>query len=98
MELLAADPLGAPIAIEARVDPSTGSLAVEIPIPLSPGRDGHGPQLSLSHAGYDPLSPFAHGWSLAGLPAIDIDAHDGLPRYDGSDPLPLRRSAARSDR
>ncbi|MGE0791303.1 MAG: SpvB/TcaC N-terminal domain-containing protein [Sandaracinaceae bacterium] len=83
MELLARDPTTGLAHVDVAVSRSTGSPSVRIPIPLTPGRDGHGPDLALVHGGHDPLSPFPHGWSLSGLPSIDLDTRDGLPRYDG---------------
>ncbi|MGE0791850.1 MAG: SpvB/TcaC N-terminal domain-containing protein [Sandaracinaceae bacterium] len=85
MELLRVDPTAAVAAVQVDVDRSTGSPSVQVPVPLTPGRDGFGPSLALTFGGYDPLSPLAHGWSLGGLSAIDIDVREGLPRYDGTD-------------
>ncbi|MCC6874202.1 MAG: hypothetical protein IT378_07820, partial [Sandaracinaceae bacterium] len=85
MELLRVDPASAGAKLQLAVSPATGSAEVRIPIPLTAGRDGFGPTLALAFGGYDPLSPFAHGWSLAGLPSIDVDTRDGLPAYDGAE-------------
>jgi hypothetical protein len=84
MELLRIAPASAVAAMQVSVAPTLGSPIVSIPILLTPGRDGFGPSLVLTHGGHDPLSPFAHGWSLAGLPSIEIDGRDGLPEYYGS--------------
>lgn len=85
MELEGLTPETATAAVRLDVGVSTGSASVSIPIPLTAGRDGFGPALSLTHGGHDPLSPFPHGWSLSGLPSIELDSRRGLPRHDGSD-------------
>ncbi|HJL14454.1 MAG TPA: SpvB/TcaC N-terminal domain-containing protein, partial [Sandaracinaceae bacterium LLY-WYZ-13_1] len=85
MEFIEVDPAQAGASVEVGVEPTTGGPSVQVPIPLTPGRDGFGPGLGLTFGGYDPLSPFPHGWSLSGLPAIDLDVRDGLPAYDGSE-------------
>ena len=89
LELGGLDPATTPVRVNVEVERSTGSLLLEIPIPTTAGRDGHGPSLALRHVGYDPLSAFPHGWTLTGLPSIDIDMRDGLPRYDGTDRFTL---------
>lgn len=85
LEFLEVMPTEVGIAVEASVDPQTGSPSVRIPIPLTPGRDDFGPSLALVHGGYDPLAPFAFGWSLAGLPSVDVDTREGVPVYDSSE-------------
>jgi RHS repeat-associated protein len=56
----------------------TGSLAVALP--LSPGRAGTGPKLSLSYDSGQGQSVFGMGWS-ADLPAISRRTDKELPRY-----------------
>jgi RHS repeat-associated protein len=62
------------------VNPVTGTGSLSIPLPLSPGRSGFGPQLSLSYDSGAGNGPFGFGWSL-GLPAVTRKTDKGLPRY-----------------
>src|SRR5690606_8376204 len=65
----------------------TGTGAMTVPLALSPGRAGFGPQLSLSYDSGNGNGPFGFGWSLA-LPRISRKTDKGLPQYDdasGSD-------------
>ena len=50
-------------------NPVTGTGAMTVPLAVSPGRGGFGPQLSLSYDSGSGNGPFGFGWSL-GLPAI----------------------------
>jgi RHS repeat-associated protein len=59
----------------------TGTGALTVPLPLSPGRSGSGPQLSLSHDSGNGNGPFGFGWRLS-LPWITRRTDKGLPRYD----------------
>jgi RHS repeat-associated protein len=61
-------------------NPVTGSSSCSIPLPVSPGRSGFAPQLSLSYDSGSGNGPFGFGWSLA-LPAITRKTDKGLPRY-----------------
>jgi hypothetical protein len=54
---------------------------MSVPLAVSPGRSGFGPQLSLSYDSGAGNGPFGFGWSLA-LPAITRKTDKGLPRYD----------------
>ena len=67
------------------VNPSSGSVSGMVNIPLSEGRNGFGPALSLHYSSSSRNSVFGMGWSLSGLPFISIDTKKGLPRYDGTD-------------
>ncbi|MBW8877783.1 MAG: hypothetical protein JF614_22675, partial [Acidobacteria bacterium] len=62
------------------VNPVTGTGSLSVPLPLSPGRAGFGPQLSLSYDSGAGNGPFGFGWSL-GLPSITRKTDKGLPRY-----------------
>lgn len=62
------------------VNPSTGTATLTLPIAVSPGRSGLGPQLALSYDSGAGNGPFGFGWSL-GLPAITRKTDKGLPRY-----------------
>jgi hypothetical protein len=67
-------------------NPVTGSATFSVPLPVSPGRGGFGPQLALSYAG-NGNGAFGFGWSLS-LPSISRKTDKGLPRYaDGTDTL-----------
>ena len=57
----------------------TGSLAV--PVALSPGRSGFGPQLSLSYDSGRGNGPFGMGWTMSSLLAITRKTDKGLPKY-----------------
>ena len=61
-------------------NPVTGTGSLSIPLALSPGRAGFGPQLSLTYDSGAGNGPFGLGWSL-GLPAITRKTDQGLPRY-----------------
>jgi hypothetical protein len=62
------------------VNPVTGTGSLTVPIALSPGRSGFGPQLSLSYDSGAGQRPFGFGQSL-GLPSI-IRKTDGGGLYD----------------
>jgi len=55
-----------------------------VPIAMSPGRSGFGPQLSLSYDSGAGNSPFGFGWSLS-LPSITRKTDKGLPKYQDTD-------------
>lgn len=61
-------------------NPVTGTGSLSIPLALSPGRSGFGPQLSLTYDSGNGNGPFGMGWTL-GLPAITRKTDQGLPRY-----------------
>ncbi|MGW3614796.1 SpvB/TcaC N-terminal domain-containing protein [Micromonospora sp. NPDC005163] len=60
---------------------ATGTATLRFPLPLSPGRAGFGPQLSLSYDSGSGNGPFGLGWSLA-LPVIRRRTDRQVPRYD----------------
>ncbi len=62
-------------------DLATGAGSLQVPIHLSPGRAGSGPQLTLSYDSGTGNSTFGMGWRL-GLPSITRRTDKGLPRYD----------------
>jgi len=69
-------------------NPVTGTGSMSVPIAVSPGRSGFGPQLSLSYDSGAGNGPFGFGWSLS-LPAITRKTDKGLPRYlDGQGAAP----------
>ncbi|MDR3483155.1 MAG: SpvB/TcaC N-terminal domain-containing protein [Burkholderiaceae bacterium] len=61
-------------------NPVNGTGSMSVPIAVSPGRSGFGPQLSLTYNSGSGNGPFGYGWSL-GLPAIQRKTDKGLPRY-----------------
>jgi RHS repeat-associated protein len=62
-------------------NPVTGTGAMQVPLALSPGRAGFGPQLALNYDSGAGNGPFGLGWSI-GLPSIQRKTDRGLPRYD----------------
>jgi RHS repeat-associated protein len=66
-------------------NPVNGSGSMSVPLALSPGRAGFGPQLELSYDSMSGNGLYGFGWSL-GLPAITRKTDKGLPRYgDGEE-------------
>src|SRR5438552_8857851 len=65
-------------------NPVTGTGSMTVPLAVSPGRGGFGPQLFLSYDSAAGNGPFGLGWSL-GLPAITRKTDKGLPRYDDAE-------------
>jgi hypothetical protein len=61
-------------------NPVTGTGSMSVPIALSQGRSGFGPQLSLSYDSGSGNGPFGFGWSLS-LPAISRKTDKGIPKY-----------------
>src|SRR5688572_15339717 len=68
-------------------NPVTGTGSLTVPIPVSPGRSGFGPQLSLSYDSGSGNGVFGYGWNLS-LPRVTRKTDKGLPQY---------RDAERSD-
>jgi RHS repeat-associated protein len=65
-------------------NPVTGTGSMTVPIPLSPGRDGFGPQLTLNYDSGSGNGPFGFGWSLP-IPQIKRKTDKGLPQYNDID-------------
>ncbi|SPP65518.1 SpvB/TcaC N-terminal domain-containing protein [Nitrospira lenta] len=65
-------------------NPVTGTGSMSVPIAMSPGRSGFGPQLSLSYDSGAGNTPFGLGWNLS-LPAITRKTDKGVPRYHDGD-------------
>jgi hypothetical protein len=61
-------------------NPVTGTGSLSIPIAMSPGRSGFGPQLSLNYDSGSANAIFGMGFSLS-LPSITRRTDKGLPRY-----------------
>ena len=65
-------------------NPVTGTGSITVPIAVSPGRSGFGPQLALSYDSGAGNGPFGLGWNLS-LPAITRKTDKGLPKYQDSE-------------
>jgi hypothetical protein len=63
---------------------ATGTGSLSVPIALSSGRSGFGPQVSLSYDSGSGNGPFGIGWSL-GLPSITRKTDKGLPSYQDTE-------------
>ena len=61
-------------------NPVTGTGSMSVPLAISPGRSGFGPQLSLSYDSGAGNGPFGFGWGLS-LPSITRKTDKGLPQY-----------------
>lgn len=66
------------------VNSANGTLSFGIPLPLSPGRGGAAPALSLGYNSGGGNSAFGLGWDV-GYPAIQRKTDKGLPRYNDGD-------------
>jgi len=65
-------------------NPATGTGSITVPLPLSRGRSGLEPALSLSYDSGRGNGPFGFGWSL-NLPSVTRKTDKGLPRYADTD-------------
>ncbi|MDE3742116.1 SpvB/TcaC N-terminal domain-containing protein [Maribacter polysaccharolyticus] len=65
-----------------KVNPSNGTSGLNIPLPLTPGRNGFSPSLSLSYNSGSGNSHFGLGWSL-NVSSIQRKTDKKLPRYEG---------------
>ncbi|HEU4930853.1 MAG TPA: SpvB/TcaC N-terminal domain-containing protein, partial [Pyrinomonadaceae bacterium] len=61
-------------------NPVTGGGSMSVPLPVTPGRSGFGPQLSLSYDSGAGNGAFGLGWNLS-LPSITRKTDKGLPQY-----------------
>lgn len=66
------------------VNPATGTGTLAVPVPVSPGRAGFGPRLTLAYDSGQGNGPFGLGWSLA-VPEISRKTSRGVPRYADHD-------------
>ena len=67
-----------------QVNAVNGTAGLSIPLPLTPGRGGFTPALSLSYSSGAGNSAFGLGWDL-GLPAIQRRTDKKLPRYNDAE-------------
>lgn len=63
------------------VNAVNGTGALSLAIPVTPGRSGFSPSLTLGYDSGSGNGVFGFGWSL-GLPAISRKTDKGVPRYD----------------
>src|SRR4051812_25862526 len=61
-------------------NPVTGTAVMTVPVPVSPGRSGFGPHLTLSYDSGSGNGVFGYGWGLS-LPCVSRKTDKGLPRY-----------------
>jgi RHS repeat-associated protein len=66
------------------VNDATGAASLTIPIPLSAGRMGFGPTLSLSYNSSAGNGPFGFGWTVS-TSSITRKTDKGVPRYLDAD-------------
>ena len=64
-------------------NPVTGTGTLSVPISVSPGRSGFGPQLTLTYDSGSGNGPFGLGWSLS-APSIARRTDRGLPQYQNA--------------
>jgi RHS repeat-associated protein len=63
------------------VNPVSGTCSLSVPFPISPGRNGMSPEISLTYDSGLGNSPFGLGWHFS-LPSISRKTSKGLPRYN----------------
>ena len=79
------DPARLALQADVEVDPFTGSVAVRVPLRLTPGRGGAQPDLALTYRPQGGNGAWGQDWTLEAIPAIAVDTSRRLPRYDGTD-------------
>ena len=65
-------------------NPVTGTASMSVPLAISPGRSGFGPQLSLAYDSGAGNGVFGFGWAMS-VAAITRKTDRGLPRYHDAD-------------
>ena len=63
-----------------QVNSANGTASFSIPLPVSPGRNGFSPNLSLSYNSGGGNSPFGLGWNVD-IPRIQRKTDKGIPQY-----------------
>lgn len=66
------------------VNAVNGTASISVPIAVTPGRSGFGPQLSLIYNSGTGNGPFGLGWNLP-IPSITRKTGKGLPRYQDAE-------------
>jgi RHS repeat-associated protein len=66
------------------VNPATGTASLNLPVPLTGGRPGTSPSLSLTYDSGAGDGTFGFGWQL-NLPTITRKTDQGIPRYDDAE-------------
>jgi hypothetical protein len=61
-------------------NPASGTGSMTVPLAMSPGRSGFGPDLSLAYDSGAGNGTFGFGWSLS-FPQVSRKTDKGLPRY-----------------
>ncbi|RLL55049.1 toxin [Mariprofundus sp. EBB-1] len=72
------------VAEKFEVNAVNGSASFQIPLPISPARNGFAPSLSLSYNSGSGNGPFGLGWSIS-IPSIVRKTEKGLPTYQDDD-------------
>lgn len=67
-----------------KVNAANGTASLSVPLPITPGRQGFAPSLSLNYSSGGGNGPFGLGWSLD-LPQISRKTDKGIPKYAGED-------------
>ncbi|WP_170864452.1 SpvB/TcaC N-terminal domain-containing protein [Fodinibius roseus] len=73
------------VAHQINVNPSSGVATIAVDIPLTSGRSGFTPDLSLTYHSNKSNSAFGAGWELSGLPAVSLSLKEGFPEYSGGE-------------
>lgn len=64
-----------------QANPITGTGSMSVPLPVTPGRGGFTPALSLAYDSGGGSSAFGLGWNV-GIPTISRKTDKGLPKYE----------------
>ena len=64
-----------------KANPVTGTASFQVPIKVSPSRNGFQPELSLNYDSGNGNGLFGLGWGI-GIPSISRKTQKGLPKYD----------------
>ena len=68
------------IGEKLNINAATGTASLSIPLPVSPGRNGFGPEVGLGYDSGHGNGPFGMGMALS-VPSITRKTDKGLPRY-----------------
>ena len=59
----------------------SGTAGLSVPIRVSPGRSGFGPDLAITYSSNSSNGPFGMGWAL-GLPTVSRKTDNAVPQYN----------------